>query len=179
MNNLEHIHLIQLLVEWEKYSEEQACMHDKARYFYTKCDFGIAIPAILLSMMGGVGNIGVASQCESSSLNIIFGTIALISSTMFSIHRYLNISEYKQQHDFYGDEFEKLSKEIHLQLIIYNDEHKTYASLVEFSKECKKKIDNILDKAPPIPKHIAVDEEKKRGGLTIMSTTTPIITTDA
>jgi hypothetical protein len=157
--------LIQLLVEWASYAEEQACMHDQARTYYRTFNYTLALPAIVLSTIGGTGNIGVSStDCSNTTmLNIVFGSLGLASATLFTIHRYLNLPEYQQQHDFYSDEFEKLAKEINLQLIIRNDSHRTYASLVEFAKECKKMIDVIIDKAPPIPKHISRREERKRG----------------
>lgn len=157
--------LLLLLSEWETYAEQQACMHDQARAYFRNSNYSLAIPAIILSTIGGTGNIGISSSsCNGTNLlNILFGSIGLISATLFTIHRYLNLPELQQQHDFYSDEFEKLSKEIHLQLIIRNDSHRTYASLVEFAKECKKQMDIIIDKAPAIPKSITFAEEKKRG----------------
>lgn len=168
--------LLQLLIEWETYSEEQACMHDQSRAYFRNFNYTLAIPAIVLSTIGGTGNIGISSSsCTgtggTSLLNIVFGSIGLVSATLFTVHRYLNLPELQQQHDFYSDEFEKLSKEIHLQLIIRNDTHRTYASLVEFAKECKKQMDLIIDKAPPIPKHITHREQQKRGKLTQLTRT--------
>lgn len=168
-SNLSDAKVLALLNEWRLYSEEQAFMYEKSFEFYRNINLSIAIPAIALSTIAGTGTISVATaqNCDignsQSTLSIIFGSLGLVSSTLFSIHRYLNLPEYQQQYRFYSDEYDKLGKQISLHVIIKNDECRTYTCLVEFAKECKKQMDVLLDKAPSIPKHIIKRASFKKG----------------
>lgn len=144
-------------------------MHAIAVSFFRTVNYMIAIPAILLSTFSGAGSIGLASSCDADSLSIALGFLVLISGAMFSIHRYMNIPELQQMHDFYGDEFYKLSNSIRLNLVLSSDESRSFKNIQEYAKFIKGQIDICIDKAPGIPRHIVRKTKKRLGQLTIMS----------
>jgi len=158
-----------LLENWEKFCDEQSQMHSVSVSYFRTINYLIAIPAILLSTFSGAGSIGLASSCNTDSLSIALGFLVLVSGAMFSIHRYMNIPELQQMHDFYGDEFYKLSNSIRLNLVLSTDDSRCFKNIQEYSKFIKGQIDICVDKAPGIPRHVMRKTKKRIGQLTIMS----------
>lgn len=158
-----------LLQNWEKYCEEQSQMHSISVDYFRTINYLIAIPAILLSTFSGAGSIGLASSCDTDSLSIALGFLVLVSGAMFSIHRYMNIPELQQMHDFYGDEFYKLSNSIRLNLVLSTDDSRSFRNIQEYAKFIKGQIDICVDKAPGIPRHVLSRTKQRLGQLTIMS----------
>lgn len=147
---------IRLLKEWMVYCDIQCKCHELSRTYFSILNLCLSIPAIGLSTIAGSGNIGVGSndQCNNSSswLSIFFGVLGLISASLFTIHRTMGLPELQKQHDFYACEFQKLSNEIKMQLILdRKEEYHTYKNIAEFVKECKKTLDNLIDRSPIIP----------------------------
>lgn len=155
---------LDVLNEWRTYCLIQCQAHNKMRSIYKHRNYALAVPAILLSTIGGAANISVgANNCNNSIswLSVLFGTIGLTSAAMFSIHRYLHLPELQKEHDIYADEFEKLSNEITLQLTLDHEKgSQAYRNLAEFMKECKRSMDVLIDKAPPI--FASVEENIKK-----------------
>lgn len=158
-----------LLQNWEKFCDEQSQMHTVSVSYFRTINYLIAIPAILLSTFSGAGSIGLASSCDTDSLSIALGFLVLVSGAMFSIHRYMNIPELQQMHDFYGDEFYKLSNSIRLNLVLSTDDSRSFRNIQEYAKFIKGQIDICVDKAPGIPRHVLSRTKQRLGQLTIMS----------
>jgi hypothetical protein len=121
------------------------------RAIFRHRNFYIAIPAIVLSTISGSATISLSTQFERLNiLGILFGSMALIASAMFSIHRYLQLPELQREYDFYSCEFEKLRLEIKLQLTLVKTapDASVYRNIGEFSKEIKKRMDILIDKGP-------------------------------
>ena len=148
----------ELLAQWQDYCLSQSKMHNEMRSIFKRRNYSLAIPAILLSTVGGTANIGMGARTcsdDTNWLSVLFGSIGLVSAAMFSIHRYLCLPELQKEHDFYADEFEKLGNEIAMQLALdKEDGSRAYRNLAEFMKECKKTLDVLIDKAPPVSRKI-------------------------
>ncbi len=167
------IDISDLLTRWENFAEEQSCMHVTAMRHYRLLNYIMVIPAIIISTIGGAGNISLSSigQCPSNTWQIVFGSMSVVSASMFTIQKFLGLTELQEIHTFYSSMFFKLSNEIRLHMTIAKSEQKTYTSLAEFAKEIKKNIDVCLEKAPILSKRIMLNEEKKRGRLTVICST--------
>lgn len=160
--------IIALMEDWERFADEQSTLHNNARIHYKTFNYLLAIPAIVISTVSGTGNIGVStSSCSGTILSIVFGSLALVAASMFSVHRYMNLPELQQMHDFYSDTFFKLANDIRFNIIVRNHENRAFISLVEFAKDIKKNIDICVDKAPSVPKQI-INQEVLRKGHSIM-----------
>lgn len=156
--------IIALLQEWEQFANDQCVLHEEARRHFKLHNYMLAIPAIILSTVSGTGNIGLSSsECTSGILSIAFGSLALVSASLFSIHRYMNLPELQQMHEFYSDEFTKIANEIRMNIVLRNDASKTYTSIHEFTKNIKKHLDICIDKAPAVPMSIIILQEKNKG----------------
>lgn len=178
----EYEECVTLLKEWLAFCDEQSRLHDGGRAFFGNWNYIIAIPAILLSTIGGTANIGISgNDCSTNNtsttqqqsttepykrwLPIVFGSIGLLSAALFTIHRYMSIPELQKEHDFYSDEYAKLYNEIKMQLFICNSPHKTYINLTEFTKSCKRTLDILVDKEPPIPESVKKKYIKDKNAL--------------
>ena len=163
--------VLDLLGQWEQFADERSELHGKARRYYKLLNYSLAIPAILLTTVAGTGNIGLStSMCDDTALSIAFGAMGIVAASLFSIHRYVNIPELQQTHDFFGDEFYKLGNEIRLNIVIRHDERRTFASVIELSKSIKKNFDICVAKAPALPWIITTRETARKGCLRTMIT---------
>lgn len=162
---MDDTHCISLLKEWHDFCCKECVLHNDARTYFRNWNYRLAIPAILLSTIGGTANIGMSNnQCSSNNeqwLPILFGSLGLVSAALMTIHRYTNLAEVQKDNDFFSDEYAKLANEIKMQLFIFNGEHRTFTSLTEFCKRCKSLLDVLIDKAPPVPAFIVKKYEKK------------------
>lgn len=152
-----------LLIEWQEYCSAQSEIHDRMRAILRFRNYMLYLPAILLSTIAGGGNIGIGAQsCGSNSwLPIMFGSFGLASAAIITVHKYLNLAPLQELHDIYSDEFEKIAKDIRMQTVLGTGSE-TYRNLSEFAKDCKKRLDPIIDKAPPTFKSVQLSVENLR-----------------
>lgn len=167
-----------LLKEWMEDCEKRCKCHSLSQTYYSILNLCLSIPAIGLSTVAGSGNIGVGSStsgtCNNSKswLSILFGTLGLVSASLFTIHRSMAFPELQKAHGFYSCEFEKLALEIKMQLVLdKKTEYHTYKNIAEFMKECKKNMDILIDRAPIIPdnivKKVAAQKDKDKALVTV------------
>lgn len=145
-----------IIVAWGAYCNKQSKCHDRCRAYFKTKNFGVMIPALVLASVSGIGAIGGSSaqKCNNDAnwMSIGFGAAALLSSTLITIHRYMNLSELQQEHDFFSDMFQNMANEVSLQMALKDSSsHQTYTSIDEFAKYFKRQLDNMIDKAPSIP----------------------------
>lgn len=153
------------LVTWESFCREQAELHDKCRGHFRVRNLGLAVPALLLSTLSGVASIGSLQRgggdkegsCSSTSkhgidiLQMLCGVASLVSAALFAVHRYMNLPELQREHDLYNDEYTKLAYEIQLHRALDPlAADRTYRNMAEFMKESKRRMDTLVDRAPPI-----------------------------
>jgi hypothetical protein len=125
----------------------------------------IMIPAILLTSISGIGTIASSSssRCDANPhwLTIGFGAAAIVSSTLITLHKFLDIATLQQEHDLYSDMFENLANETPLQIALCESTNKTYTNVEEFAKIFKRSMDMLNDKAPPILAWVETAFQKK------------------
>jgi hypothetical protein len=63
----------------------------------------------------------------------------------------MKIPELQQKHFTHTSGFNKLTREIEMELVLYETKHKTYSSLEEFIKAMRTTLDRYIDSAPSIP----------------------------
>lgn len=146
-----------LLLEWLKLCEIQSECQDICRVRMNYLNYALLFPAVILSTVSGSANIGVGSSNSSScnnsqsTLTIIFGSMSLISAALYTFMRTTMLPEKAKEFAFYSDEYQKLAQEIKLQLA--TNSH-TFRNQTEFVKQCKKYLDNLIDKSPIVESSI-------------------------
>ena len=163
---MEETEIEQMLNRWEVYCDKRCKIHNSMHNIMRFRNFGIAIPAIILSTISGSATISLSTQLEKMNiLGIIFGSLGLLGASMFYIHRYLQLPELQKEYDFYSDEFEKLRIEIKLQINLDKTapDSSVYRNIAEFSKEAKKRMDILIDKGPAYFKRVEKSVEKEIG----------------
>jgi hypothetical protein len=156
--------LQEMLNHWGAYCNKRARIMNIQHTIFRHRNFYIAIPAIIISTISGSATISLSAQFEKLNiLGILFGSMALVASAMFAVHRYLQLPELQREYDFYADEFEKLRLEIKLQLTLDKDDpgSSVYRNLPEFAKEAKRKLDILIDKGPAFFERVEKRVEKQ------------------
>jgi hypothetical protein len=166
--DIKQIHIFLMMLA--DYCAQQSKLHDVTRVKFRRYNYGIAIPAILLSTISGSVNLitSVKDECNTSDsiasvIGIICGVSGLISAGMLSIHRYANFAELEQMHTFYGDAYEKKNLEIRSNILLDSGyENKTFSNLYEYLKFSRNEVCMLIDKSPPIPEKIKKLYKNKR-----------------
>jgi len=121
------------------------------------------IPIIILS--SSAGTLGLMSSNNSQAfvsnninvLSLLVGVFGLFSAMLSAIHSFLGIQKLQSTHNFHSVEYNKISREIKMHIYLSETEVKIYANIAEYIKQCRAKIDKLIETAPEIPHHI---EEK-------------------
>ena len=143
---------LELLQGWEAYCTEQSILHANARGYYKFLSRLLFIPACLLGSGSGLSSITVAS---SETYSIIFGVLSIVSAAMFSLHAKTGLDEKNFLHDQYCSNFYILANDIRAQLALHETGVWAYKSVSDYARECKQRLDILIDKAPSIPGRIA------------------------
>jgi len=143
---------LELLKGWEAYCTEQSDLHVTSRRYYKFLSRMLFIPACVLGSASGVSSITVAS---SDTFSIIFGAMSIASAAMFSLHAKTGLDEKSFLHDQYYSNFYILANDIKAQLALHATGVWAYKSVSDYARECKQRLDILIDKAPSIPGRIA------------------------
>jgi hypothetical protein len=158
-----------LLVKWAKFAKRQSEMHDMSWAYFKKWNLTSAIVSTIIVSASGLVTIGLGqrtSSCngESSSPSIpiiIAGAMSLVGSTIMGINKLLAYGEIQQQHDIYSDSYEIMYNDIALNMTLGKSSHRMFNNDSEFIKYLKYKMDQLIDRAPPITNHIREKYDKK------------------
>ena len=162
-----------LLREWELLCGRRAELHDRSRVYYMKVGYGITIPSIVVSAAASVAGIGLAtsgwgcaptgSQGNSTSTStadpaatvnwfqMAFSSAGLMSAAVLAIAQFLRLAELQAANDACAGQFEKLGLEIRMHLALPGA---TFRDLSEAVKDAKRRLDSLIDQAPPVPRRI-------------------------
>lgn len=152
-----------VLLRWRGVCARHARMHDMARAHFRWLNHATMVSSIVLSSVASASSLGVASVGDpcaraASWFIVAFNAVGLAASCIISVHRFLGLAELQKEHDFYSDMYDMLAKEIDMQLALdaeADGAQRMFASLGEFSKHCKGRMDVFIDKGPALPAFIA------------------------
>lgn len=156
-----HEECIKLLKEWMDYCLVQSELHNSARTHYKKVHKLVFIPATILSGVSGVSSITNIMTEKYIIMGIAFGCMSIVSVALFTLHNNFRVAEKQSMHDLYGDSFYNLHNEIKVHLTLESSDDRGYRTLAEYVKECKQRLEIMIDKAPPIPDGVAGAHTRK------------------
>jgi hypothetical protein len=157
--DMQQIHVF--LYKMAGYCAQQSSLHDKSRIKFKWYNYGLSIPAILLSTISGSVNtmsaVSESGDCKDKLdwLNILCGVAGLVAAGMLSVHRFANYAELEHQHALYADSFEQRNLAIRTNILLdANGQNKTFTNLYEYLKHCRNDISTLIEKSPSVPSHV-------------------------
>lgn len=149
----------EILQKWNDRAKEMSRMHVAARQFYGLLNNAFMIPTITMSSVAGTVNLVYASKpaddaCAEKGFDAIqlaVGVLGIATATIATIYNFLSIGDKHQAHHMYAGEFEKLSRDIVVQLVLDDTCQQVYVDVGAFLKECQDRFDRFTTQAPIIP----------------------------
>ena len=149
-----------ILKTWELETNANHLLHEKSSEYYSRMNLYFMLPIMILS--SSTGTLGALNVDKSQFMNVnginiisvfiaIFGFVTAILTT---IHNLLNIQKLEANHNYHAVEYSKISKEIKLHIFLSDTDMKVYSNMAEYIKQCKQKIDKLIESAPMIPYHV-------------------------
>lgn len=155
-----------LLLEWMERANDMSALHAAARRYYSVLNHAFMLPAIAMSSVAGTINLVVATQpadvCAPGEegrqardpVQIGVGVLGIATATVATIYNFLSIGDKHQAHHIYCGEFEKMARDIQVQLALEDTHQKIYVDMGAFLKECQDQFDRFTTQAPVIPRWV-------------------------
>lgn len=149
-----------VLQEWGDYCAKKTKLHDQSRIFYMTLNNATTIPATLISAIASIAIIGISSnptlECNHDGttnwITLGFSSMNLLASASLTLAQFMKFGEYQKLNETVANDYEKLALEINMQLSLQYGG--SYRNIAELMKNTKRHLDALIDKAPPVPKHI-------------------------
>lgn len=152
---------ITLLREWNEFTKTYEWLHFKSYTYFKYINYGLMIPIIILTSMSGSASIILSSisssDCHKDKIDypqLVVGFTTIVAAILTTIYNFVKVPEFQQRHLTHSSDFNKLSREIEMELVLFETKHKTYSSLEEFIKTMRTRLDRFIESAPPIPNKV-------------------------
>lgn len=152
---------ITLLREWNAFTKTYELLHFKAYTYFKYINYGLMIPIIILTSMSGSANIILSaissSSCKQEGVDyphLMVGFSTIIAAILTTIYNFVKVPEFQQRHLTHSSDFNTLSRQIEMELVLFESTHNTYSSLEEFIKTMRTRLDRLVENAPPIPSKV-------------------------
>ena len=137
-----------LLHEWIRLSETHAEMHTRCEIYYRRRFLALTVPALLLSCVAGTTTITGALSTLPLAFDVAVGLLSYAAVALTGVCALLRFGELGPVHNMHAAEFEKLARDIRMELVLQGTRNRTYASRGEFIKDCGNRINSLIDSAP-------------------------------
>ena len=149
-----------ILKGWELETNANHLLHEKSTEYYSRLNFYFMIPIIILS--SSTGTLGLLNAGETqfaivndvNMISIVIGLCGFVTAILTTIHNFLNIQKLEANHNNHAIEYSKISKEIKMHIYLSETDVSVYSNIAEYIKQCKTKIDKLIESAPTIPSHV-------------------------
>ena len=149
-----------ILKGWELETNANHLLHEKSTEYYSRLNFYFMIPIIILSSSTGTLGLLNAGETQFAIVNdvniisIFIGLFGFVTAILTTIHNFLNIQKLEANHNNHAIEYSKISKEIKMHIYLSETDVSVYSNIAEYIKQCKAKIDKLIESAPTIPSHV-------------------------
>lgn len=148
-----------ILKTWELETSINQILHQQAANHYSRLNMFFMIPIIMLSSaLGTIGFIASGSggydECEDNWIHIMMGCFGYVSAILTTTHNFLNIQKLQATHSLHAVEYSKISRDIKMHIYLSETDVKVYANIAEYIKQCRTKIDKLIESADDIPEFI-------------------------
>lgn len=145
---------LELLGRWFEICNNYSHLHHLSFDYYRKVNYLMMMPIMIITTVTGSFNVVLSFYPTLIYIQIVLGVLGLIAGMISSMYNFLEIPQLQEQHNMFSARFEKYGRTIEMELVLYKNKSKTYASLAEFIKIIKSEIDHLVDHGPFIPSHI-------------------------
>lgn len=150
-----------ILKTWELETSINQILHQQAANHYSRLNMFFMLPIIFLSSALGTlgfvtsGSEGMGGECEADqTINILMGCFGYVSAILTTTHNFLNIQKLQATHSLHAVEYSKISRDIKMHIYLSETDVKVYANIAEYIKQCRTKIDKLIESADDIPAFI-------------------------
>lgn len=158
----------ELLKDWVQKTRGLAWMHQRSYSHFRMVALLIMVPTILLSTLSGATNLIFSNQgsCEDRQSQIVpsalaTGIVSLLSAALSTIYQLLDLASRQKDHQDAATDFEKLQRQITVQLLLNDTDERTYSSLAEFIKSAREKYDQLTDAMPHVPAFVVREYHRR------------------
>lgn len=153
---------IAMLNEWIVFAELQSKLHSKSATHFKKLNKFFMVPIIFVSAVTGCANlIGLpVIDCNENDKSpfrpsqFILGLLNISTAALTAIYNFAKLGEAQESHSIHSTEYEKLSRQIRVELLLHGTADRTFISLAEYIKDCKERIDKLVERSPEIPSKV-------------------------
>lgn len=141
----------EILKRWSEISSSYRYLHNASYSAYQSLYTWFSLPVIILSTTAGAIGFATNSFPEAWRSNITLGVggINMIAGLITTIAQFFDISSNLEGHRAASVEFSKLSRNIAIELSLPIGQRSM--SGTEFIKQCRTKLDSLMEKSPDIP----------------------------
>lgn len=158
---------ITMLTDWRNLAKHYCTLHKQSSTWFSNMNMAFTIPIIVLS--SATGAVGFANAMDHYTepdqvnryLQIAMGGLGIVTAALTTISNYLKLGSGIEAHNIISREFEKLARDISVQILLNSTEEKTFASLAEYIKTVNERFNRLLEIAPDIPDTIWKRNEAK------------------
>ena len=168
-NDIQKVHVF--LYNMAHYCSQQSTLHSKCRIQFKYYNYGLSIPAILLSTIAGSVSTMTSFNENSQScakntmhwIGLMCGIAGVVAASMLSIHRFCNFAELESKHSQYSDSFEYENLAIRSNILLdMGGENRTFTNLYEYLKHCRNEVSMLIEKAPNVSSHVKNRYKRKK-----------------
>jgi hypothetical protein len=159
-------HILQLLQLWYQRAKDASWLQSESAGHARLINYAFMLPMILMSTAAGAINLtsitllsdaaddaGGASG-GSRGAQLAAGILGIVTATAATVYNFMGIAQRQEQHAFYAGEFEKLSREILVESMLFDTEAQNYTSVGVLLRETQETFDRLTDRAPGVPAFI-------------------------
>lgn len=158
-----------ILKTWELETSINQILHQQAANYYSRLNIGFMLPIIVcssaLGTMSFVSTGGATGSSSGLAIHIMMGCFGYISAILTTTHNFLNIQKLQATHALHAVEYSKISRDIKMHIYLSETNVKVYANIAEYIKQCRTKIDKLIESADDIPDHIEKKVAKRIDGV--------------
>lgn len=157
-----------ILKTWELETSINQILHQHAANHYSRLNMVFMLPIIMCSSaLGTIGFIssGSTGSNDSNVVHILMGCFGYVSAILTTIHNFLNIQKLQATHSLHAVEYSKISRDIKMHIYLSETDVKVYANIAEYIKQCRTKIDKLIESADEVPGFIENSVGKKVEGI--------------
>lgn len=152
-----------LMANWSDIASCYRLLHDKTEKRFSKFNYALTIPVIMLSTMTGTANFGMGSFFGDDNksqrfANLAIGGVSLIAGLMTTLGNFLRFAQNQESHRVASVAWGKFQRQIAVELALHpNERHDS----MDFIKVCRNELDRLIEQSPPIPEVIITRFEKQ------------------